>query len=385
MYLSARDKTDCMKKTFTVLLFFTLLLGVYCSKKGSNGSSNTNSDSNNPAYDLVKGAFTVPPFDTADVRAIIPLGNLNPTAHVFPSDHMYFICASNKPTLEIKSPGNVHILKISRGVSTGGSINNLTEYTIALGSENSYMYWSHVSNLSQRLLTAVNNFVGATCEPAYTTGGITYQGCYVYPVSLSAMAGETLGIANIRGGSGGMDMGVYLKNIGTNPLQYFDATSRAMLEAKLGSNDGRIKRTVPPVCGEFNYDIAGAAIGNWVKTGFPRTPEDNNIALVKDNITPSIQVFSAGNTLPGLSSGTYYFIPKSTGIINRNFAEVTADGNTYCYTMDLLGFVNAGNSIPNSSIIIKLENNTTLSAEKRNCDCSCLPYGFTGAKVTYTR
>jgi hypothetical protein len=247
------------------------------------------------------------------------------------------------------------------------------------------MYWSHVSNLSQRLLTAVNNFSGATCEPAYTTGGITYQGCYVYPVSLSATPGETLGMANIGNGLGGIDLGVYIKNIGANPLDYFDASSRAVLEAKLGSADGRIKRTVAPVAGEFNYDIAGTVMGNWIKTGFPRTPEDNNLALVKDNVTPSIQVFSAGNTLPGLSSGTYYFIPKSTGTINRNFADVKADGNTYCYTMDLLGFVNTGNSIPNSSIIIKLENNTTLSAEKRNCDCSCAPYLFTGNKITYTR
>ncbi len=374
-----------MKNANKAILAGILVLVISCNKNSGDSSSTSSNDAANPKYDLVSGAFTVSPFDTADVRAIIPLGNLNPTAHVFPSDHMYFICASNKPTLEIKSPGNVHILKISRGVSNGGSINNLTEYTIALGSENSFMYWYHVSNLSQRLLTGVNNFVGATCDPAYTTGGITYQGCYVYPVSLSATAGETIGIANIRGGSGGMDMGVYLKNIGANPLEYFDAQSRAMLEAKLGSNDGRIKRTVPPVCGEFNYDIAGAAIGNWVKTGFPRIPEDNNIALVKDNITPAIQVFSAGNTLPGLSSGTYYFIPKSTGIINRNFAEVTPDGNTYCYTMDLLGFVNSGNSIPNSSIIIKLEKNTTLSAEKRNCDCSCTPYAFTSNKVTYTR
>jgi hypothetical protein len=372
-----------MKNATKAMLSCMLLLVISCGKKDSD--STLGNDATNPKYDLVMGAFTVSPFDTEDIRAIIPLGNLNPTAHVFPSDHMYFICASTKPLLEIKSPGNVHILKISRTISTGGPVNKLTEYTIGLGSENSYMYWSHVSNLSQRLLAAVNNFAGATCEPAYSTGAITYEGCYVYPVSLSATAGETLGMANMSAGSGGMDMGVYLKNIGTNPLQYFDASSRAMLEAKLGSNDGKIKRTVEPVCGEFNYDIAGAAIGNWIKTGFPRTPEDNNIALVKDNITPSIQVFSAGNTLPGLSKGTYYFIPKQTGIINRNFAEVTADGNTYCYTMDLLGFVNTGNSIPNSSIIIKLENSSTLSVEKRNCDCTCTPYVFTANKVTYTR
>ena len=342
-------------------------------------------DSQDPKYDLVTAAFTTTPFDTSDIKSLVPLGNLNPSAHVFPTDHMYLICASNKPSLEIKSPGNVHILKITRGTSTSLSLNNSYEYTIELGSENSYMYWSHVSNLSQRLLTALNNFNGAVCQPAYTTGGITYQGCYVYPVGLSAIAGETLGFANINSGAGGIDLGVKIKGEAGNPLEYFDATSRSMLQAKLGSFDGKIKRTAPPICGEYNLDIPGTAMGNWIKQGSTKTPEDNNIALVKDNITPSIQVFSAGLTLPNLNSGTYYFNPTSMGLINRNFSEVKPDGITYCYTLDLLGFVNSGNSIPNTSILIKMENSTTLIAEKRNCNCTCTPYTFTNFKITYTR
>ncbi len=182
-----------------------------------------------------------------------------------------------------------------------------------------------------------------------------------------------------------MYMGVNVNGIAMNPLDYFDAISRTKLEAKLSSADGRIKRTAAPLGGEYNYDIAGAAIGNWIKQGYSKFPEDNNLALVKDNITPSIQVFSAGNTLPGLTSGTYYFLPKSSGIINRNFADVKADGTIYCYTLDLLGFVNFGNSIPGTSIIIKMEGNASMSAEKRNCDCSCTPYVFTTNKVSYTR
>ncbi len=115
-------------------------------------------------------------------------------------------------------------------------------------------------------------------------------------------------------------------------------------------------------------------MGNWIKLGSTRIPEDNNLTLVKDNITPSIQVFSAGLTLPNLNSGTYYFNPKSIGLINRSFSDINPGGITYCYTLDLLGFVNTGNSIPNTSIIIKLENNNTLSAEKKNCDCTSTPF-----------
>jgi hypothetical protein len=363
-----------------------LLIGILLIFNGCNkNSGDSTNDSTNPIYDLKTAAFTFPPFDTADITGLVPLGNLNPTAHVFPSDHMYFYCFTGKPFLEIKSPGSVRVLRISRIHINAGAFNDHYDYKIALGSNNSYMYWDHVSSLSPKLLAAVNNFTGATCEPTYSTGGSSYQGCYFEPPSLMASPGEALGIANTNGGLAGMDLGVYVNLVAMNPLDYFDTKSRSMMEAKLGSYDGRTKRTAAPISGEYNYDIAGTAMGNWIKQGYSRSPEDNNLALVKDNITPSIQVFSAGNTLPGLSSGTYYFNPKSTGLINRNFADVKVDGNIYCYTLDLLGFVNVGNSIPGTSIIIRMDGTTTMSAEKRNCDCSCSPYLFTSNKVSYTR
>ena len=116
----------------------------------------------------------------------------------------------------------------------------------------------------------------------------------MYPDALSATAGETLGIANINSGAGGIDLGVNFKGVAGNPLDYFDAKTRTVLEAKLGSFDGRIKRTAIPICGEYNLDVPGTAMGNWIKLGSTRIPEDNNLTLVKDNITPSIQVFLPG-------------------------------------------------------------------------------------------
>ncbi len=370
-----------MKRSYAVMLIGILFIANSCKKN----SSDTTNDSANPIYDLKTAAFTVPPIDTADITGFVPLGNLNPTAHVFPSDHMYIYCITGKPSLEIKSPGNVRVLRISRIHVNAGAFNDHFDYKIALGSNNSYMYWDHVSSLSAKLLSAVNNFAGATCEPTYSTGGMSFQGCTLEPVNLMATPGEVLGLAVTNGGVAGMDLGVYVNMVAMNPFEYFDAATRAKMEAKMSSFDGKTKRTALPICGEYNYDIAGTAQGNWIKQGYQKTPEDNNLALVKDNITPSIQVFSAGNTLPGLNSGTYYFNPKSSGIINRNFADVKADGNIYCYTLDLLGFVNVGNSIPGTSIIIRMEGNTSMTAEKRNCDCSCTPYVFTTNKVSYTK
>jgi hypothetical protein len=373
-----------MKKTLVVLTAVVLVCIIACSKKDSPGN-NTGTDSSNPAYDLVKGSLSVVPFDTADVTALVPLGNLNPPAHTFPTDHMYFYCFTSKPSLEIKSPGNVHIMRIGRTHYNAGGFNDHYDYNIAMGSDNIYMYWGHVSSLSPRLQAAVNNFAGVKCEGSYSTGGSTFEQCFM-SVSISATAGEVLGMATTNNGLAGMDLGVTVNKIGADPLEYFDAKARAMLEPKLGRYDGKIKRTVAPLSGEFLLDITGTAQGNWIKLGGSKNPEDNNIALVKDNVTPGQPAFSIGSALPGINSGVYFFDPQNSGLINRRFSDVTADGNTYCYTIGYPNFPFAGNTlIPNASIILKLETGTTLSLEKRNCDCSCTPYVFGANKVSYSR
>lgn len=378
----SKPKLFSMRKSITALLTGCILLCFSCNK--SSNDSNTN-DSGNPVYNLVKGAFTVPPFDTADITGLVPLGNLNPPGHTFPSDHMYFYCFTSQASLNIKSPGNVHIVRIGRTHYNAGAANDHYDYNISLGSDKSYIQWGHVSNLSPRLLAAVNNFANAQCEPQYATGGSTYVQCFL-TVSLMAAPGEILGIANASGGWAGMDFGAYINGSGANPLEFFDANSRAAMEARLGRYDGKIRRTIAPLCGEYDQDIAGTAQGNWIKQGGSRTPEDNNIALVKDNVEPNKQAISAGNSLPGLPSGVYYFNQQATGFTNRNFSEVKPDGNIYCYTLGLPNFPFPGLSIlPATSVIIRMDNGTTLSAEKRNCDCNCGPYLFSSNKVVYTR
>jgi hypothetical protein len=148
-----------------------LLIHAGCNKSSNNAST----DSANPIYDLKAGSFTVTPIDITDLLAIVPLGNLNPTGHVFPSDHMYLSCFSNKSSLDVRSPGNVRIVRITRIHMNAGAFNDHYEYKIAMGSQNSFMYWDHIINISARLLAAANNFSGATCNPIYTTGGSSYQ------------------------------------------------------------------------------------------------------------------------------------------------------------------------------------------------------------------
>lgn len=371
-----------MKKSIVPWLLGLLVLVISCTKKTADDRV-TGNQSN--GTDLIRNAFAVIPFDTIDITALVPLGNLNPPAHTFPTDHMYFYCFTNQASLNIKSPGNVTIFRITRIRYDAGAPNERIDYSIAMGSDKSYLYWSHVSQLSPRLLAAVNNFTTAKCEKPYATGGTYFEPCY-QELSLTATPGEILGIAKTKNGLAGIDFGAVVNGTGTNPLDFFDASARAQLERKLGRYDGKVKRTIQPLHGESMQDILTTAMGNWYRQGMARQPEDNHIALVKDNIDPTKQAFSVGNNLTGLPSGVYYFNPQNSGYINRHFAEVKADGNTYCYTLGIPDFPFPGNSfLPSTSIIIRMENGTTLSLEKRNCDCNCVPYLFSTAKATFTR
>ncbi len=367
-----------LQKILWIVVLGIILLS--CKKNGDNGDVNTA-----PITDLTRGGFTALPIDTADITALVPLGNLNPPAHTFPTDHMYLYCFTPKPFLSIHAPGNVSIIRIGRTHYNAGQVNDHYDYNLALGAGGSYLVWGHISKLSQKILDAVNNFSNAKCEPPYTTGGGTFEQCYE-TTTIPVTTGEIIGTATAVNGLAGMDFGAIVNGSAVNPLEYFNTGTKTMLEAKLGRFDGMVKRTIAPICGEIDQEIPGTVQGNWIKKGFPKTPEDNNMALVKDNIDPSKQAISIGNSLPGLPSNVYYFAPQKSGFVNRNFSEVKADGNIYCYTLGLPNFPFPGNStIVNTSVILQLQGGTTLIAEKRNCDCTCGPYQFSASQVTYTK
>jgi hypothetical protein len=199
---------------------------------------------------------------------------------------------------------------------------------------------------------------------------------------LDVATGDIIGTGNAVAGQFAVDMGFTVNNIAVCPLNYFDAATNAKLLPKIGNFNGTIKRTVPPVCGEINLDVAGTLQGNWLKQGLPKFPEDNHIAFVKDNVEPAKPAISIGSAVPGLASGVYTFNPLASGVVDRSFTDVTNNGQIFCYTPKFF----YGAVVPNTSIIVKLESNTSLSFEKRNCDCSCnLPYSFSGAKINYVR
>jgi len=66
--------------------------------------------------------LTRSPVALSALRWIIPLGNLNPTGHVFPTDHLYFESVSppsGSPPTPVVSPGNVVVAQAGGQTNSG--------------------------------------------------------------------------------------------------------------------------------------------------------------------------------------------------------------------------------------------------------------------------
>lgn len=334
-----------------------------------------------PIIVIEKGAFTVSPVNFNEFVGLVPLGAMNPPGHTFPTDHMYFYYKNPGTTHNIMSPGNLTITTISRARHDVGKPGETQDYSIEFGSNNGTLfYYYHVATLSKKLENAVNNFSGANCE-SYKINGVAHESCKMIKLSIDVNAGEIIGTGGNVPGQFALDMGMRVNGIAVCPLDYFEPNLKQQLENRLSNYDGTKKKKGTPLCGEVNQDITGTAQGNWYKKGFPKYPEDQHIALVKDFIDPAIPIFSIGNGLTGQTPGYYTFLKLNFGYINRPFADVKADGKVYCYNLKQFN----GMLIPNTSLILKLENDHELSIEKRNCDCSCQPFLFTNNKVEFNK
>jgi len=115
--------------------------------------------------------------------------------------------------------------------------------------------------------------------------------------------------------------------------------------------------------------VKGTAKGHWFsRDHIQNSQDDKNMALANDNKNPLQQAFSVGisGESKGYKSGVDFFMPKNSGKVNRDFAEVRADGNVYCYetinSPNLATYRNRQESI----IYLSMPNDETIRVEKSN-------------------
>lgn len=348
--------------------------------------------------------FSVSPVALADFMGLVPLGNLAPSGHVFPTDHIYFhinrIDRSqwDLGTVEVPvvSPGDIWVTEIR---STQHLSDDRTDYDIRFSPcEELQAFFIHVTSLSEKLEESFSQPYDQCHDQS--TGEFSYQYC-MKAVHIKVSAGEFMGTAGGDQWQNALDLGVYDLRTDPHPyanpdrwgeqtlhivcpLDYFTGDVRGALQAKLGSHDGTVSRTVPPACGEVEQDEPGTAQGVWFAKGATHTyPEDPHLALVHDNVEPSKGAFSVGTSMAatGLSTGIYYFDPASSGLVNRDFKDVGASGEIYCYeTRERFG-----DPLP-LIIILQLTSPTTLRMEGQDfSSCGDGPWLFSSAYTDYER
>jgi len=286
--------------------------------------------------------LTVPLLSLSSISSIVPLGNLNPPSHTFPTDHIYFYMSTSST---IAAPGAVVVTNVVVQHRTGGGQPNVDDYLVTFfPCADVMLELEHVKSLSVSLSAKVGPIDGF-CQPSYVTGGFTNQQCSK-STNVALAAGEAIGVA-----AGSLDLlardrritigwvnptrlsdptGEYGDKHIACPIDYFVASIADQYRAKLGP-PGAI-RTVAPVCGEVMLDVPGSASGRWFVPGAPTYPEDVHLALAHDNINPATAAFSVGTSIPTLPSGVYSFTPATSGRVNLDFRFVTIIGETECYT-----------------------------------------------------
>jgi hypothetical protein len=350
--------------------------------------------------------LTHSPLAMDSFSTILPLGNLNPPSHIFPTDHSYFMLKldSNPPFLPKVTPifapatGYITSIQVETNLETGIQDIGLLfqpcqEFVVEFG---------HVTGLSESVKRAMAKIVDQApdrhCSQYTSPSGQRIQNCSAQ-MRMRVRAGEQIGFAGGSPRSLGLDLGArdyrkppaevnYRFGNGVDrlnspyvvcPTDGYALTSpvRAQLESRLGS--GQTLRTVEPKCGTIFQDIKGRAQGDWFYSLAPGE-RGTELALVHDNVDPTLGVFSIGRSIPSLPSGLYFYRPSFSGVVNLDFSLAGADGKTYCYDV----FQYPGNPFQ-GAVLIQMETETQLRIEGfYGQSCSSLPV-FSSEAVVFIR
>jgi len=360
----------------------------------STTSTSDSSSTSLPACGTQTEFFSAYPINIDNTTSIAPLGNANPSGHVFPTDHIYFyITQAGGVPIEVPlySPGNVRVTSIDVTDHLSESP-QYSDYTLTFyPCDNIYFKLSHITTLSQSLLNQI--VAPYESENTYETGGKTYH-MYKKTVSVSLSAGQEIGTAGGRAGQNALDFYAYdSQNVSLSfanasrwydftshtacPIDYYSADKKAVLRAKLGSES--YQRITEPVCGRIDQDVSGTAKGSWFAVGSPSHPEDPHLALIDYNINPAYQIFSVGTSMSasGLSSNDYSFTPAGSGSVNPNFQNVAVGSGVVCF--ESIG-------VSNTIILLQLTSSTTLRMEKQvAAECGGGPWSFGSTYTDFER
>lgn len=363
-----------------------IVLGIWTSfllRSQSQSDLNKNADGPACSDNLV---YTVSPIAPEKILSIIPLGNIGAPDHILPTDHIYLMVKNDNnvdpsKAVPVSAPADIIVTNItSHKTLRNGKVFSDDYYIEFSPCKDIKARFDHVTALPPKLMNLLSQNKGE-CEKNNPRPGDEFSYCR-YNVKQEIKAGEELGKAG-GGTSTALDFWTQdfrLKKLEyanpkryfedqfyiTCPIDYFEPSLKKTLSEKFGSWSGQ-KRTAEPLCGEVNQDIKGTAQGNWTSgDGYIDMPEHwvERLALAHDNVDPNIGIIAIGGVIS--KSVKIQFPFAQTGLKNRNFSQVTADGNIYCYE----GETNSMEEVPKGRVLIQLTDKVSLKVEyqQKSCD-----------------
>jgi len=312
-------------------------------------------ESRNPSLKQCDGGpyFTAAPVDLEYIDYLVPLGNLNPPGHTFPTDHIYIIFPESAEYIPVYAPGDMKITEIQSADNEKWRDKPYNDFHVTFKvCDKIQGQYIHIDVLSETLQKAFEKSIEKDCKKYIESQ--KFGNCQAR-VNIDILAGEQIGkvghedhhgfdlgvydktkdpwtFANMKRFSGDRDNYLYTQC----PIDYYETVLKEKFMSIFSGGDGDLKRTIEPVCGTIGQDVPGTAQGLWfIKNTDPKTweYEQDHLALVHDNYNPALGAISIGLSLErlGIPSEEYEFEPQHTGQVNKDFNEVTPDGQIYCY------------------------------------------------------
>lgn len=230
------------------------------------------------------GLLRVAPLALDEFTEIVPLGNLNPPGHTFPTDHIYFYLVEPKKTHAVYAPA-------------AGTV----DWVLATGRDD--------DKVVVRVTPTFRYYLGhVALAPAVRRGA---------PVA----EGQRLGI--FSGRAYALDLGVVndavmLKGF-VNPRRYpadtlhADSPVRHFREPLRAALYARVRRAGPDKDGKIDFDVPGRLAGDWFLDGLAERDScqpgawDKHLAFVRDVHDPAAVRIAVGGTL---ARAGVFVVPK---------------------------------------------------------------------------
>ncbi len=272
MWRSGRNGVDWRATALAV----ACAAGVSACSHAPTGPSSSSGSGGDPTRTGGPLVFRASPLDEGDIRFIVPLGNLNPPGHTFPSDHIYFY--NRIPPAPPGAPAPVY----APGDGT-------VQFVLVSGVE------SQIGVRTGSFLYYLDHIV---LDPAVRVGVALTAGQRIGETGTTAY-GIDLGVINEQKTVFFINPLRYPSTTvhGDAPLPYFEEPLRSRLY-------GRVQRIGAELDGRFDFDVPGRLVGNWFHESVPVTDSaspsawSRHLAFVFDNYDPSRVRVAIGGTLP---------------------------------------------------------------------------------------